>query len=93
MLASWEGEIPTVSREALARLLTAAHDRLRCVRFQLDANCVNALSFAGAARLDIDLPESVPAVLTAVGRMRQGVRALLHETVATAYVEAVCAGK
>ena len=93
LLASWEDKIADTSPEAIARLLAAAHSRIRFVRFQLQPDRVIAASFVAAERLAVDLPESVSAVATAVGRMGKSVRVLLHGGVAEAYVENACARK
>jgi hypothetical protein len=75
------------SQLALSRFIAAAHNRVRFVRFTLPPGEVHAVSFASANRLEIELPDSVAAVIAAVRLVSREVQALADATVAKAYLE------
>jgi hypothetical protein len=87
-VASWEEALSATARQAMAGYLLAVHARVRCVRFSLESRCVSAVSYAMADHLEVELLESVAAVVAACRVTQHEVRALAHPAVAQAYLEA-----
>jgi hypothetical protein len=85
-----DGDTPlgAASEVAAARFLAAAQARVRFARFVLEDGRVRAVSWAAADRLEIELPDSVSAVVAACRLVGRELRALADETVAAAYLEA-----
>jgi hypothetical protein len=86
-LTAWESELSETSQAAVARFLVAAHDRVRFARFNFQNLNAAAVSFASVDRLDVELPDSVIAVVAACGLVWREVRALSNDEVARAYLE------
>ena len=87
LLSAGERELAASSTLALSRFFVAAHSRVRFARFTLQQGEANAVSFAAAIRLEIELPDSVAAVLAACRLVGREVLALAEATVAEAYLE------
>jgi len=89
-LASWETTLSSASQAAIAHLLASAHLYIRFARYALDDREAAAVSFATARRLDVELPDSVAAVVESCRLVWREVRALTEEGVAQAYLEVAC---
>ena len=87
-LGSWGGRLSGPSREAIARFLAISHGQIRFARFALRESEADAVSFAAADRLDVELPDGIAAVTAACRRGWREVRALADESVAGVYLEA-----
>lgn len=86
-LAAWDAELSDASRAAIALFLAASHVRVRFARFVLQEREAMAVSFAAADRLDVELPDSLAAVVAACRDHWREVRALADRSVAEAYLE------
>jgi hypothetical protein len=85
--SSWEFNFAEASESALRRFLAAAHSRIRFARFILQDHEPRAVSFAATDRLDIELPDSVAAVVAACRLVWREVSALADPAVAQAYLK------
>ena len=84
-----EASLAEASKSALVQFLAAAHGRIRFARFTLQDRKLHAVSFAAADRLDVELADSVTAVVTACGLVWREVSALTDTAVAEAYLESM----
>lgn len=89
LLATWETELSDTSLEAIARFLLAAHARVRFARFVLLRQSLSAVSLATVDRLDVELPDSVFAVVAACRLVHREVGALAIPNVARAYLDTI----
>jgi hypothetical protein len=87
-LAAFEEPPEALPQRALARVLVAASARLRFVRLLLSDRAVRAASFAARDRLEVEVPDSVAAVVSAYGLLWRETRALLSTQVAQAFLAA-----
>ena len=87
-LAAYEEPLEGSARCALAWFLVTASSRLRFVRLLLGDHAVRAASFAASDRLEIELHDSVAAVVSAYGLLWRETRALLRAGVARAFLAA-----
>jgi hypothetical protein len=87
ILSTGEDELAASSQLALSRFFVAAHSRVRFARFTLQPGEARAVSFAAASRLEIELSDSIAAVLAACRLVGREVLALTDATVAEAYLE------
>lgn len=85
--STWELHFAEASESALRRFLAAAHSRIRFARFSLQDGKPRTVSFAAADRLDIELPDSVAAVLAACHLVWREVAALADPEIAQAYLK------
>jgi hypothetical protein len=87
LIVAWDFDLAAASESALLRFLGAAHDHVRLARFTLLDRRVNAVSFAAADRLDVELSDSVAAVVAACRLVWREVSALGDAAVAEAYLK------
>lgn len=86
-IASWDGESPGIAEEAVARFLATAHADIRFARFILRKNAVEAISFAAADRLEVELADSVAAVVAVHEATWREIRALTDAAIARVYLQ------
>jgi hypothetical protein len=86
---AWETEIAESLECTLLRFLAIAHSRIRFARFILQGRNVSAVSFADADRLDLELGDSVSAVVAACQLVWREVSALAVPAVSEAWLESL----
>ncbi len=87
--AAWQTELTAASQSALVQFLAAAQGRIRFARFLWQDCQATAVSFAAADRLDVELPDSVAAVLAACRLVGREVSALANVALAEAYLQSM----
>lgn len=86
-IASWDGQSPVIAQEAFARFLVSAHADIRFARFILHKNVVEVISFAAADRLEVELTDSVAAVVAVHKATWREIRALTDAATARLYLQ------
>lgn len=85
--AAWEFEVGTTSETAILRFLVAAQGRIRFARFNWLDGKASVASFAAATRMDVELADSVAAIVAACQLVWREVAALANTAVAEAYMQ------
>jgi hypothetical protein len=87
--AARQADFAATAESALLRFLVEAQGRIRFARFNWLDRTFSAVSLAAVDRLDVELPDSVAAVVAACRLVWREVSALANVAVAEAYLERV----